>query len=232
MAYKLYYWPGLPGRGEFVRLALEYAGADYEDHGGFGEDRDIATPSFAPPYLRDGDLVIGQAALILHHLGPKLGLAPQDEAEKLWLHQIQLTIMDFVNEVHDTHHPVGSGLYYEDQKPEALRRAEHFRTERIPKFLGWLETVVRRNPHGQDHMVGDAVTYADLSLFHIFAGLDYAFPKAMARHIGDYPHIAAIAKAVGQMPELSGYLASDRRQAFNETGIFRRYPELDEPENV
>ena len=227
MAYKLYYWSGLPGRGEFVRLALEFAGADYEDHGGFSGDTDIATPSFAPPYLRDGDLVIGQTALILHHLGPKLGLAPQDEAERLWLHQIQLTMMDFVNEAHDTHHPVGSGLYYEDQKPEAVRRAEQFRTERMPKFLGWFETTVRRNPHGRGHMVGDAVTYADLSLFHILAGLDYAFPKAMARLIGDYPSIAAIAETVGQMPELSGYLASDRRQAFNETGIFRRYPELD-----
>ena len=230
MAYTLHYWPGLPGRGEFVRLALEFAGADYEDFGGFGDDRDIATPSFAPPYLRDGDIVIGQTALILHHLGPKLGLAPQDEAGRLWLHQIQLTMMDFVNEAHDTHHPVGSGLYYEDQKPEALRRAEHFRTERMPKFLGWFETVVRGNPHGRGHMVGDAVTYADLSIFQILAGLDYAFPKATARQIGDYPSVAAIAKTVGQLPELSDYLASDRRQPFNETGIFRRYPELDDPD--
>ncbi|MAS07563.1 MAG: glutathione S-transferase [Ahrensia sp.] len=229
MAYKLYYWPGLPGRGELVRLALEFAGADYEDHGGFAGDAEIATPSFAPPYLRDGDLVIGQTALILHHLGPKLGLAPDDEAGRLWLHQIQLTMMDFVNEAHDTHHPVGTGLYYEDQKPEAVRRAEQFRTERMSKFLGWFEDVVARNPHGQDHMVGKAVTYADLSLFHILAGLDYAFPKATARLIGDYPAIAAIAEAVGRMPELSDYLASDRRQAFNETGIYRRYPELDDP---
>jgi glutathione S-transferase len=127
MAYKLYYWSGLPGRGEFVRLALEYAGADYEDHGSFAGDTDVATPSFAPPWLRDGDRVIGQTALILQYLGSKLGLAPDDEGEQLWLHQIQLTMMDFVNEVHDTHHPVGSGLYYEDQKQEAARRAEQFR---------------------------------------------------------------------------------------------------------
>ncbi len=126
MAYQLYYWSGLPGRAEFVRLALEFAGADYEDHGGFRDDPAIATPSFAPPYLRDGDLVIGQTALILHYLGPKLGLSPTDEAERLWLHQVQLTMIDLVNEVHDTHHPVGSGLYYEDQKPEAKRRAEPF----------------------------------------------------------------------------------------------------------
>ena len=29
--YELYYWPGIQGRGQFVRLALEYAGAKYVD---------------------------------------------------------------------------------------------------------------------------------------------------------------------------------------------------------
>lgn len=227
MTYELFYWPGLPGRGEFIRLALEFAGADYSETGGNG-DQDIANPTFAPPALRDDDLVIGQTALILHYLGPKLGLAPDAERDRLWLHQVQLTMMDLVDEVHDTHHPVGSGLYYEDQVPEAKRRSEQFRTERMPKYLGWLERLAKRNPHGPDHMVGDRVTYADLSLFQILGGLEHAFPRAFARLIGDYPAISAIARAVPGTGRLPDYLSSDRRQDFNETGIFRLYPELDD----
>lgn len=235
MAYELFYWPGIPGRGEFIRLALEYAGADYEEAadfdpqavGYFLSDRAVKTPSFAPPYLKDGDVYIGQTALILHYLGPKLGLAPEDEGQRLWLHQVQLTMMDFVNEIHDTHHPIGSGLYYEDQKEEAARRAQDFRDNRMPKFLGWLEMAARRNPSGPNWLVSERETYADLSLFHIMAGLSYAFPKAYARLIGNYPNILSISDAVAEMIELSDYLSSDRRQPFNESGIFRYYPELD-----
>ncbi len=230
MTYELYYWPGIPGRGEFVRVALEDAGADYVDVWREGEGMsDIATdtPSFAPPYLRDGDIVVGQTAAILLHLGPKLGLAPQDEKGRLWTHQIQLTIADFVAEAHDVHHPVGVGRYYEDQKEESLRRAEEFRDGRVPKFLDWFERILGDNPAGSDHLVGGDVTYADLSLFHMIDGLSYAFPKLMKRTLPDYPKVAALHRAIGERPRLKAYLESDRRQKFNESGIFRHYPELD-----
>ena len=191
MAYEFYYWPSIQGRGEFVRLALEEAGAEYidvarrpESEGGgvatlmaFLEREDIANPPFAPPFLKDGDVLIGQTAAILLYLGDRHGLAPRDEAKRLWVHQIQLTIADLVGEAHDTHHPLGGDLYYEDQKPEALRRAKHFREERIPKFLGWFEGILARNPEGAGQLVGSAVTYADLSLFEIVEGLLYAFPR-------------------------------------------------------
>ena len=195
MAYELFYWPGIQGRGEFVRLALEEAGADYIDvarkpdrEGGgvsalmaLPEQEDVIHPPFAPPFLKDGDVVIGQTAAILLYLGDRHGLAPRDEAQRLWTHQIQLTIADLVGEAHDTHHPLSGELYYEDQKPEALRRARHFREERIPKFLDWFEAILRRNPDGDKHLVGKAISYADLSLFQIVEGLLYAFPLRAKR---------------------------------------------------
>ena len=190
-AYELFYWPGLPGRGEFVRLALEAAGAPYVDHaqqpGGMAamqallEDPALPRPPFAPPFLRDGRLLIGQTAAILLHLGQRHGLAPAEEEGRLWCHQIQLTIADLVAETHDTHHPVASALYYEDQKPEAARRAKDFRDNRIPKFLGWFERILAANPAGPVHLVGHARSYADLSLFQTVEGLRYAFPRASAR---------------------------------------------------
>jgi glutathione S-transferase len=241
MAYELYYWPSIQGRGEFVRLALEQAGADYVDVArgqgpGRGvralmallEDRGQPHPPFAPPFLKDGDLVVGQTAAILLHLGPKLGLAPRDAAGRLWTHQIQLTIADLVGEAHDTHHPVGPELYYEDQKPEALRRAAGFQRERIGKYLGWLERVLARNPRGGRWLVGGRVTYADLSAFQAVEGLRYAFPKAAARVLGGAPKLTALAERVRGLPNIAAYLASERRIPFNEQGIFRRYPDLDE----
>ena len=238
MAYQLYYWPGIQGRGEFVRLALECAGAEYVDVArtpGHGvpallrdlEDGRAGRPPFAPPYLRDGDLVIGQTAAILLYLGPRLGLAPEEEADRLWTHQIQLTVADLVLEVHDTHHPVGAGLYYEDQKPEALRRAAEFRRDRIPKHLGWLERILANNPAGDDWLVGRATTYADLSAFQAVEGLRYAFPKATAAALAKTPRLARLAARVAELPRVRAYLASPRRIPFNEQGIFRRYPELD-----
>jgi glutathione S-transferase len=236
MPYELYYWPTIQGRGEFVRLALEDAGAEYVDVArkskkgmrsmeslmGSGE-----RPPFAPPFLRDGDLIIGQTAAILFYLGGKHDLAPKDEAGRLWTHQIQLTIADFVLEAHDTHHPIASGLYYEDQKDAAARRTEDFRDNRLPKYLGWLETILTRNPAGAKHLVGDKITYADLSLFQVIAGLTYAFPKLMKRELRKYPKVAALHKAVAKRPRIKAYLESPRRIAFNENGIFRHYPELD-----
>jgi glutathione S-transferase len=189
--------------------------------------KDAEHPPFAPPFLRAGDLLIGQTSAILLYLGAQHGLAPKDPAGGLWTHQIQLTIADFVNEAHDTHHPVGMGLYYEDQKAEALRRAEEFRQSRIPKFLGWFEDVLDRNPRGGEHLVGSSVTYADLSLFQVVEGLRYAFPKATTAALRNTPLVAALHTAVAERPRIKAYLASERRIPFNEEGIFRRYPELD-----
>ncbi|GGC84881.1 glutathione S-transferase [Chelatococcus reniformis] len=238
MPYELYYWPNIQGRGEFVRLALEAAAAPYVDVArsgrrgmdemlGLMQGADLATPPFAPPFLRDGDLVIGQTAAILLHLGGKLGLAPADEAGRLWTHQIQLTVTDLVAEAHDSHHPIAVGLYYEDQRKEAKRRAQDFCRERMPKFLGWLERVLGQNPAGDSHLVGADLTYADLSLFQIVQGLTYAFPQAAQRTLAETPRVAALAARVKGIPAVAAYLASPRRIPLNEEGIFRHYPELD-----
>ena len=236
MRFELYYWPTIPGRGEFVRLALEHGGADYVDvarkpkgmaaMGRFLKVRADVHPPFAPPFLRSGKVVIAQTANILLFLGPRLGLAPKDEAGRLWVHQVQLTIADLVGEAHDTHHPVGVGLYYAQQKREAKRRSKEFRTERMPKYLGYFERVLANN----DGLVaGRKVSYADLSLFQIVAGLRYAFPKAMKSLEPAYLKLAALHDRVASLPRLTAYLASSRRIPFNEDGIFRRYPELDGP---
>ena len=238
MTYQLHYWPTIQGRGEFVRLALEEAGAAYVDvargdpDGGGGEEALMADmaqgdrPPFAPPYLVDGDLVIGQAANILLHLGLRHGLAPKAEGGRLWVNQLQLTIADLVAEAHDVHHPVGMGLYYEDQKDEAARRAQEFRTQRIKKYLGWFETVLERAPKG-GWLTGPDPTYADLSLFQAVEGLRYAFPHAMKRLEPKIGRVIAVRDAVAQRPNVRAYLASERRIPFSTEGIFRHYPELD-----
>jgi glutathione S-transferase len=237
MRYELYYWDGIQGRGEFVRLALEEAGADYADvarqTGGEAEmtrlmaSTEIAHPAFAPPFLKAGDLLIGQTANILLYLGAHHGLAPSDEAGRLWTHQLQLTLADFVDETHDTHHPIASSLYYEDQRAEALARTADFRRARMPKYLGYFENVLARNPSGGGHLIGAKLSYPDLSLFQIVAGLRYAFPNRMAALGPQYPRIAAVADQIAARPRIAAYLASDRRIAFNEHGVFRHYPELD-----
>lgn len=236
MTYALYYWDGLPGRGEFVRLALEQAGADYIEvaRTGNGTERMLemvgetsADAPFAPPFLADGDLIVSQTANILFYLGPRLGLAPDSEGERHRLNGLQMTIADMVTEAHDTHHPVATGLYYEDQKPEAKRRAADFRKERIPKFLDYFERVLSANPAGPAHIVGDALSYGDLSLYHLLEGLHYAFPHAMKAYGGRWPHLDALRQTVASLPKIAAYRASDRRIPFNESGIFRRYPELD-----
>src|SRR6266480_1324776 len=213
MAYQLYYWPGIQGRGEFVRLALEEAGA--------------AHPPFAPPFLKDGEVLIAQTANILLYLGRRHGLAPRDEAGRLWAHQLQLTIADIVDEAHDTHHPIASALYYEDQREEARRRAADFIANRVPKYLGYFEGVVERNPRGDGYLIGRRVGYCDLSLFQLVAGLRYAFPRAMARLERGFPRIAALHDQIAARPNIADYLKSKRRIPFNEQGIFRHYPELD-----
>jgi glutathione S-transferase len=237
MRYELYYWAGIQGRGEFVRLALEEAGADYVDvaRESSGEramlrlldGAEVEHPPFAPPYLKAEELLIGQTANILFYLGPRHGLAPTVEAGSLWAHQLQLTIADLVDEVHDTHHPIASSLYYEDQRPEAKRRTADFLQSRAPKYLGYFEKVLTRNPAGDEYLVGANLTYSDLSLFQVVAGLRYAFPRAMARLEPKYPRVIALHDRVAARPRIAAYLSSSRRIAFNEHGIFRHYPELD-----
>jgi glutathione S-transferase len=190
-------------------------------------DGDEAHAPFAPPFLKDGDLLIGQTAAILLHLGHRHDLAPKEEAGRLWTHQLQLTIADLVDEAHDAHHPISADLYYADQQPEAGRRARHFREDRMPKFLGFFDGVLARNPAGDAHLVGKSLTYADLSLFQVVEGLDYAFPKAMQRILPDVPRVAALRQRVARQPRIAAYLASKRRLPFSEDDVFRRYPELD-----
>jgi glutathione S-transferase len=235
MVYELYYWPEIQGCGEFVRLALEDAGAEYVDvarqRGGMSamlkllDDGKAKTPSFAPPFLKAGKLLIGQTANILLFLGSRHGLAPAAEAGRLWTHQLQLTIADFIVEVHDAHHPIASSLYYEDQRKEARRRTQDFLKSRAPKYLGYFERVLERGPG--NYLVGRTATYADLSLFQVVAGLRYAFPRAMARFEKRHPRVVGVHDRVRERPRIAAYLASDRRIAFNEMGIFRHYQGLD-----
>jgi glutathione S-transferase len=238
--YLLYYWPGIQGRGEFVRLALEEAGARYRDvarESGRGagmpamlkllDGHATRHPSFAPPFLKLGRLLIGQTANILQYLGKRHGLAPRDEAGRLWIQGLQLTIADFVVEVHDTHHPVAAMLYYEDQKKEAKRRAADFLKSRLPKFLGYFETILARNPRGTHYLAGSRVSYADLSMFQMIAGLSYAFPNAAARQAHKFKRVFALHAKIQERERIMAYLASERRIPFNNDGIFRHYAELD-----
>ena len=237
MAYELYYWAGIQGRGEFVRLALEEAAVEYADvarrPGGeqammrlMRDDPGGRVP-FAPPFLKVGDLVVAHTANILLSLGARHGLAPSDEAGRLWAHQLQLTIADFVDEIHDTHHPIASSLYYEDQLREAKARATDFVKSRAPKYLGYFERILEHNPASHEHLVGAELTYPDLSLFQIVAGLRYAFPRMMARLEPRHERVVGVHDRVAAGPRIATYLASDRRIPFNQHGIFRHYPELD-----
>jgi glutathione S-transferase len=233
MKYELYYWPEIQGRGEYVRLALEEAGAPYADVArGIGGSSAMmkmmeqgATPPFAPPFLKAGKLVIGQTANILFYLGSRHGLAPKTEAGKLWVHQLQLTITDFVVEIHDTHHPLGPSLYYEDQKAPARKRTEEFWDERVPKYLGYFEDLLKEN--GGSYVTGRRLTYVDLSLFQIVEGFRYAFPNRMKAFEKKIPGLVGLSQRIAARPKIKTYLESDRRIEFNDQGIFRYYKELD-----
>jgi len=236
MPYELYYWPDIQGRGEFIRLALEEAGVSYVDvarRSGVApllkllNGTRIKTPPFAPPVLKAGQQIVAQTANILIFIGARHGLAPRQDAARLWTNQLQLTIADFLVEIHDSHHPIASGLYYEDQRPEAKRRSRDFLKERAPKFLGYFEDVLTRNPAGDKYLVGKRLSYVDLSLFQVVAGLRYAYPRAMAQLEKRHPRVVALHDRVAKRPRIAAYLASDRRIAFNKQGIFRHYPELD-----
>ena len=241
MAYELHYWPTIQGRGEFVRLALEAAGASYVDVArgaeGAGQgtaamlrtlhDDTLAHPPFAPPFLKDGSVLVGQTAAILQYLAPALKLVARSEQARIWTQQIQLTIADMVAEAHDTHHPVGKGLYYEEQLPESLRHATEFCAARMPKYLRWFESILGRNPAGSRHLVGGKLSYADLSLFQLVEGLRYALPKAAEKALASAPTVVQLHDRIAVLPKVAAYLRSERRLPFNEQGIFRRYPELD-----
>jgi glutathione S-transferase len=240
-SYELHYWPTIQGRGEFVRLAFEATGTPYSDIARGPEakgrglpalmralnDPQAVQPPFAPPFLKDGDIVVGQTSLILQYLAPTLRLIGRSAQAQTWTQQIQLTIADMVSEAHDTHHPIASGLYYEDQKPEALRRATDFCRHRLPKYLHWFEAILTRNPAGTRHLVGGKLTYADLSLFQLIEGLNYAFPRATARTLASTPTLVQLHRRIGELPRIAAYLKSPRRIGFDEQGLFRRYPELD-----
>lgn len=238
--YELYYWPNIQGRGEFIRLAFEATGTPYVDvarlpgaqGGGTGAilpflsgERPGSLP-LAPPFLKTGEFVLAQMPAILQYLGPKLGLVSDVESERWFAHQVQLTIADFIAEVHDTHHPVATSLYYEDQRAEAKRRAALFLKERLPKFLGYFEHVLER-PGSGPLFGGRTLTYPDLSFFQLIEGLNYAFPRAMQNAERSYPHLLAVHAWVRAQAKVAAYLASERRIPFNESGLFRHYAELD-----
>ena len=241
MVYELYYWPGIQGRAEFVRLALEQGGADYrdialvpEEQGGgvpammqYLDGPGIARPPFAPPFLKAGRRLIGQTANILLYLGPRLGLAPRGQAGSMWAHQLQLTLADFVGEIHDTHHPIGGSLYYEEQKKEAKRRTREFLVHRLPKFAGYFERVIERNPDSDRWLAGSQLTYVDLSMAHMVAGLRYAFPVAARKTLRACPRLRALQDRVFALARIKRYVASARRLDFNNDDLFRYYRELD-----
>ena len=241
MPYEFYYWPMIQGRGEVVRLALEEARADYIDVARSEEEPednraailailqncDIERPPFAPPFLSHNGLIIAQAAVILQYLAPRINLIGNDEAEKIFAHQIQLTVTDFLMEVHDTHHPLASALYYEDQVEEAKKRSANFIELRIPKYLDYFEKILNNNKSKSGWLIGDNLTYPDLSLFQIIEGLYYAFPIALSKIETKYPGTLALRESVRARPNTAAYLASNRRIPFNTMGVFRHYPELD-----
>jgi len=241
MAYEFFYWPEIQGRGEFIRLALEDAGAAYVDVARGMESEGRGVPAmldlmrgegtshipFAPPFLRDGDTIVSHTAAILLYLGGRIGLAPSDERGRLWTHQIQLTITDIVQEVYNSHHPIDEDKWFHEQRHEAIARATVFRRDRMPKFLGWFERILQANPAGVDYLVGDSVSYADLSLFQLVEGLRFAFPLACELELAALPRVTSLHNAVAERSRLKAYLASERRVPFKETGIFRRYAELD-----
>lgn len=238
MRYELYYQSSIQGRGEFIRLALEDAGADYVDVARdpkfgrpgimkFLEDPSLEHPPFAPPFLKAGKLLISQTANILQFLGPRLSLAPKNESSRLWAHQLQLTIADWLHETHDTHHPLGNALYYEEQTDEAKKRAGLFISNRMPKFLGYFERILKGDANG-DFVFGKKVSYVDLSLFQMIEGLRYAFPHTMAKLEPQYPRLITVHDRVMARPRIAAYISSSRRLPFNQSGIFRHYPELEE----
>lgn len=237
--YELYYWNGLPGRGEVIRLIFAAAGAEYrdvardpEDEGG-GNQVVVAARRgalggmlpYAPPILRHGELVLAQSAVIARYVGEREGLAPEDDAGKLATQQLFLSWGDLLTEAHDTHHPISTALFYEDQKDEALEAARRFLGTRMPSWLGYFEEILASS--GGPWLLGKTFTYADLAAFNVLEGLRYAFPKSFAAQEDAWRRLGELRSAVAARPRIAAYLGSERAMAFNEDGIFRHYPELD-----
>jgi glutathione S-transferase len=231
-AYELFYWSEIQGRGEFVRLAFEESDLPYIDVARVKGDGAIVAimnggapgvRPFAPPFVRHARRIVAQTANVLRVVGAAGGLAPRGEDERTTVHQHQLTIMDLVSEVHDTHHPIGAGFYYEEQKAEAKRRTAYFLAQRMPRFLGYFETLLGK----RRWLVGRERTYADLSLFQVVEGLSYAFPNKFGKFRRKIPSLLRLGERVRELPRVARYLASKRRIPFSEAGIFRHYPELD-----
>ena len=246
--YELIYWPGIPGRGEHIRLALEEAGANYTDVANTGKGGvkvvysqieakntgdEHNPPPLAPPILKHGDLKISQTPNILMYLGPQLGLVPSQDTnpDGIWhVNSLTLTALDGLsNEAHDTHHPVAVDLFYEEQKEVAKQKSAYYIQDRVPKFLGYFERVLRgKASGGGEWLYGGQLTYADLVLFQTIDGVSFAFPKCIAqlRGSGEYEAVFALYERVKARPKVKAYLESDRRQKYSE-GIYRHYPELD-----
>jgi glutathione S-transferase len=233
MTYQLWYWPSIPGRGEFVRLPLEAAGVPYRDMAReLGADALIEDMKqrqghkpFAPPYIVEGDLVIGQVAHILTVLSDRHGFGAGELSRDLQLIQLQLDISDIVQEVHSVHHPLAIGKYYHEQKEAALVRAQEFRSERMVKYLKHFEQAL--SLEDGPFVLGARWSHVDTSLFQLCAGLAYAFPRRFAALQSRYRRVQGACEAVANLPGVAAYRASDRCISFNEDGIFRHYPELD-----
>ncbi|MEJ7597729.1 MAG: glutathione S-transferase [Kofleriaceae bacterium] len=232
--YELVYWPEIQGRGEFVRLVLEDAGVSYVDVAREGGDvgkllaTELTPYAFAVPVLREGDVIIPQTVAITRFLGERHGLAPPDERGRLLANAVALTIADLVSEVHDTHHPISVARTYDKQRESAALRATAFRDERLPKFLSYLEDLLGHDTTRDGrYLVGDDASYADLAAFQILEGLAFAFPRALSARRSEIPKLLALRDRIAERPRIAAYLGSSRRLAFNQSGIFRHYPELD-----
>ncbi|KAL3427778.1 glutathione s-transferase [Phlyctema vagabunda] len=243
--YELIYWPGMPGRGEHVRLLFEEAGVPYSDAAKSDDAIPLVTtqisasnlgdaenpPPLAPPILKHGNLTLSQTSNILLYLGERFDLAGGLPDGKWRVNSLALTALDGLsNEAHDTHHPIASSLYYEDQKDEALRKAKDYRETRLPKFLAYFQRVLHGEASkGGEWLYGGTFTYADLVLFQCLDGLKFAFPKALQRleKGGEYDTVFKLYDSVKSRPKIKAYLESERRVEYSQ-GIYRHYPELDD----
>ena len=185
-------------------------------------------PSLAPPILRHGDLLINQLPNILLYLGPQLGLAPywdEDPNGIYYINELALTASDGLsNEAHDTHHPIAAGAYYEDQKEEAKKKAKDYIKNRLPKFVGYFERVLKSEASkGGEWLYGGKLTYADLVLFHTVDGVSFAFPKALEKmkKSGEYDGVFNLIERIRSRDNIKKYLESDRRQKYSK-GIYRK----------
>lgn len=142
-----------------------------------------------------------------------------------------LTALDLNNEVHDTHHPLAVGKYYEEQKEAALEKAKDVRENRLPKFFSYFERNLKFNESNGGgkgrFLVGNRLTFADLVVWQVLDGCLFAFPKEMEARKKEFQGLfGTFYESVRGKGGLEEYLKSERRLPYSE-GIFRHYPELD-----